>query len=55
MANIEALMEIEAGCDFVNGYKSWDSESLWFWKTKKEFYDCCRKLREGYDPEGMCY
>lgn len=57
LANIEALANGEGGggdCHFLNGYKIWDAESLWPWNVKKEFYDCCKALREGYNPGGSC-
>lgn len=52
LANVEALALGESDCHNTNGYKSWETES-WF-GSKKEFYDCCNKLREGYSPSGNC-
>ena len=54
MANVEALTEDEthSPCDNINGYKSWATHG--FLQIKREFYDCCYVLREGYSPEGVC-
>jgi hypothetical protein len=52
LANVEALAEGEDNCHYTNGYKSWSTSS--FFGTKKEFYDCCTVLRQGYSPEGSC-
>ena len=54
LANAEALADDESTlkCDNVNGYKSWATRFIF--GRKREFYDCCYILREGYDPEGIC-
>jgi len=55
LQNVEALSQDgDSGmtCDNINGYKSWALKG--FLKQKREFYDCCYKLQEGYSPEGNC-
>ena len=54
MANVEALTDVEANspCDNINGYRSWALTG--FLKPKREFYDCCYKLQEGYSPKDNC-
>jgi hypothetical protein len=51
LANVEALAG-ENDCHNTNGYKSWSTSSIF--STKKEFYDCCSVLRQGYSPSGSC-
>ena len=52
--NIEALADdSESSCRNHNGYRQWSSSSTIF-SRKKEFYDCCYMLREGYSPSGNC-
>lgn len=54
LENIDALTSGETtSCNNVNGYKSRDTNGNIFNK-KKEFYDCCYILREGYKPSGNC-
>lgn len=54
MANVEALTDGESNspCNNVNGYRSWALTG--FLKPKREFYDCCYKLQEGYSPKDNC-
>ena len=40
-------------CNNKNGFKVW-SINGGFLQHKKNFYDCCYQLREGYSPEGAC-
>ena len=40
-------------CNNKNGFKQW-SINGGLLQHKKNFYDCCYKLREGYSPEGAC-
>lgn len=54
LANVEALAQTEADCHYINGYKSWSVTKPNIFSVKKEFYDCCTILREGYDPTGSC-
>jgi hypothetical protein len=51
LANVEALAG-ENDCHNTNGYRSWSTSSIF--STKKEFYDCCSVLRQGYSPSGNC-
>jgi hypothetical protein len=51
LANVEALAG-ENDCNNTNGYRSWSTSSMF--GSKKEFYDCCTVLRQGYSPEGNC-
>jgi hypothetical protein len=52
--NIEALAKGgDIVCNNNNGYKQWNISGSLFSK-KKEFYDCCFILREGYKPSGNC-
>lgn len=53
LANIEALSKDEDGCHDTNGYRRWDTTGDGF-QSESEFYDCCTKLRHGYNPEGNC-
>ena len=54
LANVEALADTETDCHNINGYKSWSITKPNLFSSKKEFYDCCTVLREGYDPTGAC-
>ena len=61
LANIEALANGEGGnCDNKSGYKKWDTKAtglggiIGIGVSSQEFYDCCRQLREGYNPTGSC-
>lgn len=55
MQNVEALSQ-DAGennpCDNINGFRSWAQSG--FLQRKREFYDCCYVLQEGYSPDGNC-
>lgn len=53
--NVEALTGDETSpcVHNTNGYKNWKTSGGIFSK-KKEFYDCCTVLREGYSPSGNC-
>lgn len=53
--NVDALTNGEGSpCEHnTNGYKNWKLSGGLFGK-KKEFYDCCTILREGYSPSGNC-
>jgi hypothetical protein len=51
LANVDALAG-ENGCHNTNGYRSWSTSSIF--GTKKEFYDCCSVMRQGYGPSGNC-
>jgi hypothetical protein len=53
LANLEALANEENGCHNTNGYRSWNTSGGLF-GSKKEFYDCCSVLRQGYSPSGNC-
>ena len=53
LADAEALADDEGGCNYNNGYRKWSSEGF-FWEKEEEFYDCCQKLRHGYNPSGSC-
>ena len=51
--NIEALTDGESmNCENINGFKSWAIKG--FLKPKRQFYDCCFQIQEGYSPEGLC-
>ncbi|MDO4737311.1 MAG: hypothetical protein ACI3ZJ_07920 [Bacteroidaceae bacterium] len=51
--NVEALTsDIERPCDNSSGFRMWATSG--FLKTKKEFYDCCYKIQQGYSPSGNC-
>lgn len=53
MANVEALADPESSdCNNKNGYRQWSTSG--FLEHKKEFYDCCSKLQEGYNPKDNC-
>lgn len=61
LANLEALTAPEidgggdgesSGCSNKNGYRRWSTSG--FLEHKKEFYDCCFKLQEGYNPKDNC-
>lgn len=55
LANIEALTaEEESNCHYQNGYRKWYTEAKSSYSRKEQFYDCCEKLQEGYDPSGTC-
>lgn len=54
--NIEALTsdgEASPCTPTTNGYKEWKAKGGIF-DSKREFYDCCSVLREGYKPSGNC-
>ena len=54
MQNVEALTQNEeqTPCNNASGYRSWATRG--FLQFKREFYDCCYILQEGYSPEGIC-
>ena len=55
LRNIEALSdpsEEHKPCDNVNGYRQWSSSG--FLRVKKEFYDCCYGMQQGYNPQDNC-
>lgn len=56
LENVEALAgggNESSDCNYTNGYRTWYSEGP-SWEKEKEFYDCCKVLRHGYDPSGNC-
>lgn len=52
--NVEALTngDVSPCVKNINGYKEWNTSG--FLSHKKNFYDCCTILREGYKPSGIC-
>ena len=54
LVNIEALTAEENDCHYQNGYRNWYTERNSSYSRRQQFYDCCNKLREGYDPYGPC-
>lgn len=60
LANLEALADSNevdgttesTDCNNKNGYRQWSTSG--FLEHKKEFYDCCSQLQNGYSPKDNC-